>query len=101
VTDSLQSAVLPSGLESEDSESVGNDNSLDLVLRWGNTLVEFESLEGGGTSGGFVGNLYVSLGSIIGCPEAYHSSDGLVEDPGGCSVVERTGLFRVDNVSLC
>lgn len=32
--------------------------------------------------------------------ETHHSSDGLVEDPGGCSVVERTGLFGVDDMSL-
>jgi len=60
VTESLQSTVLPSGLQSEDSESIGNDNPLDLVLRWGNTLVEFKSLESGGTSCGFVGGLNVS-----------------------------------------
>lgn len=60
VTESLQSTVLPSGLESEDSESIGNDDPLDLVLRWGDTLVEFESLKGGGTSSGFVGGLDIS-----------------------------------------
>jgi hypothetical protein len=30
----------------------------------------------------------------------HHSSDGLEEDPGGCSVMERTGLFGVDDMSL-
>jgi hypothetical protein len=78
-------AHLSSGLESEDSEGGGNDDSLDLVLGRGDTLEELESLESGGTSGGFVGD---------------HSSDGLVEDPRGGSEVERTSSGGVDNVSL-
>jgi len=73
----LQGAVLPAGLESEDSESGGDDHLLDLVLSGGDTLEQGETGQGGGTSGRLVGN---------------HSSDGLVEDPRGSSEVERTGL---------
>ena len=73
----LQGTVLPAGLESENSESGGDDHLLDLVLSGGDTLEQGETGQGGGTSGRLVGN---------------HSSDGLVEDPRGSSEVERTGL---------
>jgi len=81
----LQGTVLPAGLESEDSESGGDDHLLDLVLGGGDTLKERESGQGGGTSGRLVGN---------------HSSDGLVEDPRGSSEMERTGLPGVDQMLL-
>jgi hypothetical protein len=100
VTESLQSTVLPSGLQSEDSESIWDDDPLDLVLRWGDTLVEFKSLESGGTSCGFVGGLNVSSVHSTTSMITHHSSDGLEEDPGRCSVMERTGLFGVDDMSL-
>lgn len=79
------SAHLSSGLESEDSESGGDNDTLDLVLRWRDTLVQLQSLKRGGTSGGLVRD---------------HSSDGLVQDPGRGSEVEGTSSSRVDNVSL-
>jgi len=77
---------LPSWLESEDSESSGNDNLLNLVLgRW-DTLEQFQAFQSGGTTGGLVGD---------------HSSDGLVEDPRWGAEVEGTGTGGVDNVALC
>lgn len=76
----LQGAVLPAGLESEDTESGGNNHLLDLVLGGGNTLEQSETGQSGGTSRRLVGN---------------HSSDGLVEDPRGSSEVEGTGLLGV------
>ena len=85
VRDSLEGAVLSSGLESEDSESGGDDDSLDLVLGGRDTLVQLQSLESGGSSRALVGD---------------HSSDGLVQDPRGGSEVEGTGSGRVDDVSL-
>lgn len=57
VGDSLQGAVLSSGLQSQDSESSGDDHLLGLVLGGGNTLEELESGQGGGTSRALVGNL--------------------------------------------
>jgi len=81
----LQGTVLPAGLESENSESGGDDHLLDLVLSRGDTLKERESGQGGGTSGRLVGN---------------HSSDGLVKDPRGSSEVEGTGLLGVDQMLL-
>lgn len=85
VRDSLQGAVFSSRLESQDSESGRDNDSLDLVLCWWDTLEEFKSFQGGGTSGSLVGN---------------HSSDGLVQDPRGGSEVEWTSSGGVDNVSL-
>lgn len=77
--------VLSSGLQSEDSEGLGNDHLLLPVVRRGHTLVELESLKGGGSSGSLVGN---------------HSSDSLVKDSGRSSVMERTGLLGVDQMPL-
>ena len=100
VRDSLQGAVLssvmlsrnvhrtthlPAWLETEDSESSWDDNLLDLVLGWWDTLEQLQTLKGGGTTSGLVGN---------------HSSDGLEEDPRWGAEVEGTGTGRVDNVSL-
>jgi hypothetical protein len=81
----LQGAVLPAGLESEDTESGGNNHLLDLVLGGGDTLEQLQSLQSGSSSRGLVGD---------------HSSDSLVEDSRRGSEVERTGSGRVDNVSL-
>lgn len=81
----LDGAVLPSGLQSEDTESGGDDHLLDSVLGGGDTLVKLESLEGGGTSRALVGD---------------HTADSLVEDSGRSTEVEGTRLPGVDNVSL-
>lgn len=81
----LDGAVLPSGLQSEDTESGGDDHLLDSVLGGGDTLVKLKSLEGGGTSRALVGD---------------HTADSLVEDSGRSTEVEGTRLPGVDNVSL-
>jgi hypothetical protein len=57
VGDSLEGTELSSGLQSQDSESSGDDHLLELVLGGGNTLEELESGQGGGTSRALVGNL--------------------------------------------
>lgn len=59
VGDSLQGAELSSGLQSQDSESSGDDHLLELVLGRGDTFEELESGQGGGTSGALVGDLRV------------------------------------------
>lgn len=51
------SPVLSSGLQPQDSESVGDDHLLLPVVGRGHTLEELQSLKGSGSSGGLVGNL--------------------------------------------
>lgn len=85
VTDPLESTEFSSGLQSENSESGGDDHLLHSVLGGGDTLVKLESLEGGSTSGRLVGD---------------HTSDSLVEDSGRSSEMEGTRLLGVNDVSL-
>lgn len=73
VAETANGAVLAAGLESEDTEGLGNDHLLLLVIGRGNTLEDLEALKGSGTAGGLVGN---------------HATDGLVEDAGGSAEVE-------------
>lgn len=77
-------AVLAAGLESENTESLGDDHLLLLVVGRGDTLKDLEALEGGGTTGGLVGD---------------HATDGLVEDSGRSTEVERTCLGVNDCIS--
>jgi hypothetical protein len=57
VRDTLEGAELASWLETENTESGGNDHLLDLVLGGGDTLVEVKTEEGSGTTGGLVRDL--------------------------------------------
>jgi hypothetical protein len=75
VAESTDGAVLAAGAESEDTQSLGNDNALLLVVGGRNTLEDLESLQSSSTTGGLVGD---------------HSADGLVEDAGGGTEVEGT-----------
>lgn len=56
-------AVLAARAEAEHTESLGDDDTLLLVIRRGDTLENLEALHGGGTTGGLVRN---------------HTTDGLV-----------------------
>jgi hypothetical protein len=75
VAETADGAVLATGLETEDSESLGNDHLLLLVVGRGDTLKDLEALESGGTTSGLVGD---------------HATDGLVKDSGGGTEVEGT-----------
>lgn len=68
-------AVLAAGLQSENTESLGNDHLLLLVIGRGNTLEDLEALHGGSTTGSLVGD---------------HATDGLVEDARRSAEVEGT-----------
>ena len=75
VAETANGAVLAAGLQSQDTEGLGNHHLLLLVVRGRDTLEDLEALKGGGTAGGLVGD---------------HAADGLVEDPGGGAEVEGT-----------
>lgn len=75
MAETADGAVLAAGLQAQDTESLGNDHLLLLVVRGRDTLEDLEALKGGGTAGGLVGD---------------HAADGLVEDPGGGAEVEGT-----------
>lgn len=85
VRDTLDGGELAAGLKAEDTESGGDDHELLAVVRRGDTLVDLQSLEGGGTTSGLVGK---------------HAADGLVEDARGSTVVEGTGFLGVNQVAL-
>jgi len=68
-------AVLPSWLQPQDSQSLRNNHAL-LGVVWGrNTLEDLEPLKSSLATGSLVGN---------------HTTDGLVENPGGGTEVEGT-----------
>lgn len=75
VAQTADSAVLAAGLQPQNAESLGNHHLLDLVVGRGDTLEDLEALQGGGTTGGLVGD---------------HAADGLVEDTRGSAEVEGT-----------
>ena len=78
-------AVLAAGAETQDAESLGNDNALLLVVGRGDTLEDLKALHGGGTAGGLVGN---------------HAADSLVEDAGRSTEVEGTTASGVETSHL-
>lgn len=84
VAQTANGAVLAAGLESENTESLGDDHLLLLVVGRGDTLKDLEALESGGTTGSLVGD---------------HATDGLVEDSGRSTEVERTCLGVNDCIS--
>ena len=75
VAETADGAVLAAGLQSQDTEGLGNNHLLLLVVRGRDTLEDLEALKGGGTAGGLVGD---------------HAADGLVENPGRGAEVEGT-----------
>lgn len=78
-------AVLAAGAETQDAESLGNDNALLLVVGRGDTLEDLKALHSGGTTGGLVGN---------------HAADSLVEDAGRSTEVEGTTASGVETSHL-
>jgi hypothetical protein len=85
VAETANSAVLAAGAETQDTESLGNDDTLLLVVGRGDTLEDLEALHSGGTTGGLVGN---------------HTADSLVEDAGRSAEVEGTTTGGVETSDL-
>ena len=81
----LDSAVLPSWLQSENPEGLRHDHAL-LPVVWGrNALEELQAFNGSSTACCLVRN---------------HSADSFEEDLRGCAEVERARFLWVDNMAL-
>lgn len=66
-------AVLPSGLQPQDPQGLGNDHAFLSVVWRGDTLEDLKAFESSLSTAGLVGN---------------HTADGLVEDAGRGAEVE-------------
>lgn len=75
VAETADCAVLTARLQAQDTQSLRNHHLLHLVVRGRDALEDLEPLHRSGPSGRLVGD---------------HATDGLIEDPGRCSEVERT-----------
>lgn len=85
MAETANSAVLAAGAQAQDTQSLGNDNTLLLVVGRGDTLENLQALHGGGTTGGLVRD---------------HATDSLVEDAGGSTEVEGTTASGVETSHL-
>lgn len=85
MAETANGAVLAAGAQTQDTEGLGNDNALLLVVGRGDTLEDLKALHSGGTTGGLVGN---------------HTADGLVENAGGSAEVEGTTTGGVETSHL-
>lgn len=81
----LDGAVLAAWLQSQDSESLGDDHLLLLVIWCWDTLEKLDSLDGSLSSGELVRK---------------HTTDGSEEDAAWGTLVEGTKLLGVDQVAL-
>jgi hypothetical protein len=75
VTESADGAVLAAGLEAEDTEGLGDDHALLVVVRGRNTIEGLQALQSGGTTGSLVRD---------------HTTDGAPEHLGGSAVMPGT-----------
>ena len=75
MAETTDSAVLASGLEPQDTEGLGNDDALLLVVRGRDTLEGLKTLHSG-----------VAAGSLV----RDHATDGAPEHLGGSAEVEGT-----------
>jgi hypothetical protein len=85
VRKTLDGAVLAARLQSEDSESLGDDDLLLLVIGGGDALEELDPLDGSLASGELVRE---------------HASDRAEEDLAGSALVEGTALVGLDQMAL-
>jgi hypothetical protein len=81
VAETTDGAVLAAGLQPQDTEGLGNDNALLLVVGRGDTLEGLETLHGGGTAGSLVRD---------------HATDSAPEHLGRSAEVEGTTTGRVE-----
>ena len=81
VAKTADSAVLAAGLQPQDTEGLGNDDTLLLVVGGRDTLEGLKTLHGGSTTGSLVRD---------------HATDGAPEHLGGSAEVEGTTTSRVE-----
>lgn len=85
VGETANGAELAAGLQSQDTESLGDYHLLLLVVGRGNTLEDLEALKSGGTASSLVGD---------------HATDGLVEDTRRGAEVEGTYSGQVRHLNV-
>jgi len=85
VGETLYCTVFPPWLQPQDPQSFRHDHALLLVIKRGDTLKEFQTFEGSSAASGLV---------------RHHAPDGTEEDLGRSTVMERAGLFGVDDVAF-
>lgn len=85
VAETADSAVLAARAKTQNTQSLGNNDSLLFVVRRGDTLEDLEALHSGGTAGSLVGD---------------HAADSLVEDTGRSAEVEGTTASGVETSDL-
>ena len=85
MAETADGAVLATGAQTQDTESLGDDNALLAVVGRGDTLEDLQALHGGGTAGSLVGD---------------HATDSLVEDARGSAEVEGTTASGVETSHL-
>jgi len=81
----LHCAVFPPWLQPQDPQSLRHHHPFLFVIKRGDTLKEFQTLEGSSAASGLV---------------RHHAPDGTEEDFGRSAVMERAGFFGVDNVAF-
>lgn len=85
VAETADGAVLAAGAEAQDTQGLGNDDTLLPVVGGRDTLEHLQALHGGGTAGSLVGD---------------HAANSLVEDAGGSAEVEGTTASGVETSHL-
>ncbi|SRR6266702_2696551 len=81
----LHCAVFPPWLQPQDPQSLRHHHPFLFVIKRGDTLKEFQTLEGSSAASGLV---------------RHHAPDGTEEDFGRSAVMERAGFFGVDDVAF-
>lgn len=85
MAESADGAVLAAGAETKNTQSLGNNDALLLVVRGRDALEDLQALHSSSTAGGLVGN---------------HAADSLVQDAGRSAEVEGTTTSRVETGDL-
>lgn len=83
--ETLYCAVFTPWLQPQDPQSLWHHHPLLFIIKRGDTLKEFQTIEGSSAASGLVRD---------------HAPDGTEEDFGRSAVVERAGFFGVNDVAF-